>query len=61
MDRKTMPTHFGEFVGSGNMSPGMFLVRRDAKIVEVVETLILVWAASEAEEWQNRLVMIPEH
>jgi hypothetical protein len=28
-------------------------------IGEAVEELVLIWGASEAEEWQNRILKIP--
>jgi hypothetical protein len=57
-DRKTMPAHFGEFLRS-NSSPGIFIVSQKIELTKAIEGLALVWAASEAEEWVNRLVTIP--
>jgi len=59
-DRQTMPRHFGEFLMSGRSSPGVFLVSQYAPIGEVIDELILIWAASDADEWKDRLVNIPE-
>lgn len=36
-------------------SPGVFLVRQKADVGAVIDTLVLVWAASEPEEWENML------
>lgn len=57
-DRKTMPRHFAEFLRT-NSSPGLFIVSQKIDLTSVIEGLVLVWAASEAEEWVNRLVTIP--
>jgi hypothetical protein len=38
----------------------VFLVKQRAPQADVVEALLLVWAASEADEWKNRIVEIPE-
>ncbi len=59
LDKQTMPTQFGEFLATGRTSAGVFLVRRRAPILDVIEDLLLIWAASEAEEWENRFLEIP--
>ena len=59
-DRQTMPRHFGEFLISGRSSPGVFLVSQYAPIGEVIDVLVLIWAASESEEWKNRIVNVPQ-
>ena len=58
-DRQTMPHHFGEFLMRRGSSPGVFLVSQYAPIGEVIEELLLIWAASDADEWKNRIVNIP--
>jgi hypothetical protein len=57
-DRRTMPAHFVRHVKSAQ-SPGVILLREAAPIAIAIEELVLVWAASEADEWTNRLVWIP--
>lgn len=57
-DRRTMPAHFTQYVASANSS-GVILIREKASIAVAIEELILVWTASEAEEWTNRLAWIP--
>jgi hypothetical protein len=54
-----MPRHFDEFLMRRRSSPGMFLVRQHAAIGVVIEDLVLIWAASDAEEWKNRILNIP--
>jgi hypothetical protein len=58
-DRKTMPVHFGKLMRSGGRTPGVFLVHPRRPISRVVESLLTVWGASQAEEWVNRIVEIP--
>ena len=58
-DVRTMPRHFGEFLASNAFSPGVFLVKQRAPVADVIDELVLVWAASEAEEWRNRILEIP--
>jgi len=58
-DFHTMPRHFGEFVQARGSSPGVFLVQQSASVGEVIEELLLIWAASDAEEWEDRILNIP--
>ena len=57
-DHRTMPGHFRRFVGSA-ASPGVILLRGGISIATAIEEIVLIWSASEAEEWVNRLVWIP--
>jgi hypothetical protein len=50
-DVNSMPVHFGRFLAEGHHSPGLFLVHQEAPTALVVESLLLIWLASEAEEW----------
>lgn len=59
-DRQTMTRHFRERVDAGKPAPGMFIVpQRQNAIGEVIESLFLVWMASQAEEWPNQIVYLP--
>jgi hypothetical protein len=58
-DWKTMPRHFADFLETRGSSPGLILIHQHLSIGEAVEELVLIWGASEAEEWQNRMVKIP--
>ena len=57
-DFQTMPAHFREFT-KHRPSPGVFLLAQDLPIGEAIEVLILIWDASEAEEWVNRVCLLP--
>jgi hypothetical protein len=59
-DLKTMPGHFGEFLQAGGDSAGVFLVKQHTPVADIIEALLLVWAASDANEWKNRILEIPE-
>jgi Domain of unknown function (DUF5615) len=58
-DFQTMPRHFAEFLQARGSSPGLILVPQYLPIGEAVEELLVIWGASEAEEWQNRMLKIP--
>jgi len=57
-DRRTMPLHFNRHVTRAE-SPGVILLREAIPISTAIEELALIWSASEAAEWINRLVWIP--
>jgi predicted nuclease of predicted toxin-antitoxin system len=57
-DRNTMPRHFREFVRFRH-SPGVFLISQRVPIGEAVAALVMGWSLSEAEEWENQLVVLP--
>ena len=59
-DRNTMTRHFRERLGAGKSSPGLFIVpQRQSAIGDIVEWLLLVWTASQAEEWRDQIVYLP--
>ena len=57
-DRRTMPDHFAAFIATQS-SPGVLIVSKKLPITQVVEDLLLVWAATEAEEWTNLIGSLP--
>ena len=57
-DRKTMPTHFAAFIVH-TPSSGAIVIPQKLPIRAAVEELLLIWMASEAKEWINRLQVLP--
>lgn len=57
-DRHSMPDHFIEFIQQHD-SPGVFIVSRKLAIGKAAEWLLLYWAASTSEEYQNQIIDIP--
>lgn len=57
-DRRTMPQEFVEFVRT-NVSPGLLIVSQKTDLLSAIEGILLIWNASEAEEWTNQLGTIP--
>lgn len=57
-DLRTMPVHFGVFITNSN-SPGVIVIPRSMSISASVEELFMIWAASEHEEYFNRIVTLP--
>jgi hypothetical protein len=57
-DRKTMPRHFAEFIGQGT-SHGVIVIPQKLPVRVAVADLLIIWTASEAEEWINRIQILP--
>ena len=55
-----MPRHFGDFLEANGRCAGVFIVKQRAVTADVIEALVLVWAVSDAEEWNHRIVEIPQ-
>ena len=57
-DLQTIPHHFGQFISSRS-SPGVIIVSQSLSIKEAADWLLLIWEASEAEEYVNSIHRIP--
>jgi hypothetical protein len=57
-DRKTMPTEFAEFIVNSR-SAGIIIVSRRSPMELIIEELLIIWAASSAEEWVDRIAKLP--
>ncbi len=57
-DRRTMPHHFADFV-SQNTCPGLFVVSQHTPVSQVIDDLVLIWHATEAEEYINSIRTLP--
>lgn len=57
-DRKTMPKHFAEFIAS-KPSAGVIVVPQKLVVNAAAEDLVVIWGASESEEWINRIQCLP--
>jgi hypothetical protein len=57
-DRKTMPGHFARFRETRS-SPGIIIVSQDLDIGAAIEDLLLIWTATDLEEWLNHLGFVP--
>lgn len=57
-DQTSMSVHFAEFIAA-ETSAGLLIVPQTVPLSVAVEELIMIWTASEAEEWVNRIAFIP--
>ena len=59
-DRSTMTRHCRDRLHAGKLTSGVFILPQDeGAIGAIIESLLLVWAASLAEEWRNQIVYLP--
>jgi hypothetical protein len=57
-DRKTMPKYFGRFIETQN-SAGVLIISQSCETSVAIEELVLIWEASEADEYLNLIRPIP--
>lgn len=57
-DQRTMPHHFADFI-LRHTSPGVFVIAQKVIVRVAIEELLLVWTASDSEEWMNLIVELP--
>jgi hypothetical protein len=58
-DRRTMTRHARDRIAAGKRIAGLFVVPDQEKAIGgIIDWLLLVWAASDAEEWWDRIVYV---
>lgn len=55
LDRASMPDHVAAHMATGGHTWGVLLVTRRCSFRAMIDELILIWTASEAEEWPQVL------
>ena len=59
-DRSTMAVHADAHVGAGRHTFGVFIwTNKMVGVKAAAEELVLLWSASEAEEWIDQVVYLP--
>lgn len=58
-NRKTMPHHLREHIDSGHHVPGIFTLKPQCSLKEVVNDLLLVWEVAEADDYKDQIVYLP--
>ncbi|HLW64673.1 MAG TPA: DUF5615 family PIN-like protein [Gemmataceae bacterium] len=58
-DVNTLKAEAESRIANGHGVAGVFLTSQRSKTHSVAESLVLIWGASEAEEWANRIVFLP--
>jgi hypothetical protein len=57
-DRRTMPHYFPTFIRTQS-SPSLLIIPQDLPMAAAIDELLLIWLASEAEEWVDRICYLP--
>lgn len=58
-NRCTMPAHLQAHLEKGRHVPGILLLRRGVTMGQVIEELLLIWHASEAQEYRDQIKYLP--
>lgn len=60
-DKDTMPSHLTDHLASGRHTRGVFLFLNgnDLNAGIIAGELVIVWTASDPDEWADRLVFLP--
>lgn len=58
-NRKSMPQHLKDHLSQGYHVPGVFVIRPNASMGEIIDDLLLIWEASDVDEYQDQIVHIP--
>ena len=53
-----MPYHFAEFIKESTSS-GVIIVSQQISVRQFVEDILLIWSATEMDDWTNRIASIP--
>jgi hypothetical protein len=58
-DVNTMKAAAERRIAAGQGISGLFIVLQGRPPLSVAESLVLIWAASQAEEWRDRIIFLP--
>jgi hypothetical protein len=58
-DRKTMPKHFAELLGKGEILAGVCIVPRRFSIGQAIEELEIIISCSSNNQWRNIIKILP--
>jgi hypothetical protein len=58
-DVNTMKSDAERRIATGGDIHGLFLIPQKTETKPAAESLVLIWGASEFEEWRNRIIYLP--
>ena len=58
-DINTMPSAAYTRMRAGQKMSGLLMVKQSDPVGPVIASLVLIWSASEAEEWDNYVCFLP--
>jgi hypothetical protein len=60
-DVNTTPSAAYAQMSSGQEMSGLLMVKQSNPVGAIIACLILIWSASQAEEWENQVCFLPLH
>jgi hypothetical protein len=58
-DVNTMVGHANARIAAGQTMPELLMVQQSEPIGPVIDSMVLIWSASEAEEWAGQVRFLP--
>ena len=58
-DVNTMPAAAYARLTAGETIAGLLMVQQSDPINSIIDSLLLIWSASEVEEWRNQVCFLP--
>lgn len=58
-DKQTMPKHLADHFAAGRHTHGVALLRQGFALSALVEDLLILWSATEAEDWIDGTIYLP--
>ncbi|MCP5046787.1 MAG: hypothetical protein GY940_06425, partial [bacterium] len=55
-NRSTMPIHLKDHIANNRHVPGILLIRKEILIGKLIEDLLLIWGASQPDEYRDQIV-----
>jgi len=58
-NRKTMPVHLADHLAAGRHVPGIFILKEDMSMGQIIDELILIAEAALEDDYQDRISFMP--
>lgn len=58
-DVNTMPAAAYARVAAGQHTAGLLMVKQTSSVAPIIDSLMLIWSSSDAEEWYDVVVFLP--
>jgi hypothetical protein len=58
-NRHTMPKHLRDHLAEGRHVPGIFVLNPNMSVGETLEELLLIWGASDEDEYRDQIAFLP--
>ena len=58
-NRESMPQHLSDYLAAGHHVPGIFTINLEVPMGKIIDELILIAGAADADEYMDRITYIP--